>query len=343
MAAAARLRHSARPACGTRTRRSADSRMHGGQPVRLVAEHERERPRQLHLEQIVLAVACPSPRRRTPAPGAPRSRRPSATSRDDRDVEDRARGRADASSGCRRRPSCRRTRRPLLLRRRPMRSTVPALPGIAYLVEHRHRTRRRRGVEGHVDEGSHPHDTLRRDGRGEPLHHPIRDRVTVDAGLPGPDGERIEIVRVTNSDSRRPSSASASATRLGSLDEEAAILLAEGSLLQPDRRDDLRVLGGRQHGAARTPARAECTRGPGRPMRLGVGRREAFAVLDELARTRPGRAPRGRRGSCGRPRPRPRAARSRSGSTTCPCGRTAALIRVIHSRRNCALRSRRSR
>ena len=130
--------------------------------------------------------------------------------------------------------------------------------------------------------------------------------------------------------------------RLRALDQEPTVRFAQRPLLQPDGGGDLRVPGRRQHDDTRTPRTGGVYAGPDGP-RLRAGGSRRLRGLDELRERTRDRGPRGPRGSCGRPRRRRRAARCTKREYERPWGRTAALMRVIQRRRNCALRSRRSR
>ena len=97
--------------------------------------------------------------------------------------------------------------------------------------------------------------------RREPFHHTVADPVDGHAGLSRSYRERIEVV-VHEQGQETPVFRERLGDRLRPFDQEAAIFFAERSFLEPDRRHDLGVLGGRQHGATRTGG---VYAGPGRP------------------------------------------------------------------------------
>ena len=130
VAAAARFSDSAWPVWGTRTLGVGRSHDVVGKPVRLVAEHEHHRPREVGTVQVGRRPAKPSraPGRRARGRGRwhRASRRPAPPADGRPSPPRRAR-----SWGCRRRPMSRRTPRRPTRMRRPSAARCPRSPGRA--------------------------------------------------------------------------------------------------------------------------------------------------------------------------------------------------------------------
>ena len=129
-AAVERLRLSARPGIGIRTRWSASAARLGGQPVRLVAEHPGRRPGQ-QLAGVVEAQLAGAVRgeHHQPAPGGPRRPQPPDRARGPPARGTRCRRSPAPSWGCRGRPSCPASTTAWTPNASEVRTRVPALPG----------------------------------------------------------------------------------------------------------------------------------------------------------------------------------------------------------------------
>ena len=329
------------PACGTRTVASASATTSCGQPVRLVAEHERDRARRdptgtgprspsaVHREHL----RSPLSRDGLRSPSAVSS--PRTTGRwkiepaDERTVfglydVDRAGGEHHAvgAGG---------------VGRAQHRAGVP---GIAHLVQDRDAPVDGQRVEPDVEERRHAHDPLRGHRRRQLAHHVVADRVDLDARLPSPHGQRIEFVDDEQRHAGRPDAprprrrpghpppgsdrSSSRKARFFSRTAAATFgfLMDVSTGLSPTSRCPRST-------ASRPPSACGGERRlrglDQRGERRGVVHRqvrEDLAIDLDAGGLQPVDEPRVRRGRADGP---------------------PALMRVIHSRRNCALRSRRSR
>ena len=225
------------------------------------------------------------------------------------------------------------------------RSTVPAFPGSRTSC----RIARQPVDPGassrpDVEEGRDPDDRLRGDGGGQPA--PSRRRSTCATSTPACRARTASGSRSSVGEQRSepPGLVERLADRLRALDEEPPVLLAERALLQARGGGDLRVL---ERTSARCPAcagraKSTCARARGGGLDTVRRRLGGLRLLDERGE---------RRGVVHGQVGEDLAVDLDAGDLQplmnreyeMPCGRTAALMRAIHSRRNCALRSRRSR
>ncbi len=262
VAAAARFSDSARAAIGTRTVASASDAISVGSPQASFPNTKATGSGQVGLVEVAPRRRASIARTRTPRARSASIAAGVLDASDDRQVEERARGRADG------------LRVVDVDRRRGEHDAVgtrgvgraqdrPRVAGIADRVQERDAGgRRRQRFERHVEERRDADEALRASPcDGEPAHHvvahverarrPTPTRRST-SGCAGPCG---------TASSRPPARSSASATGLAPSTRNAPIAFAEGSLLQPDRGGDLRVPNRRDHAGPSpvTPLRSSAT------------------------------------------------------------------------------------
>ena len=178
-------------------------------------------------------------------------------------------------------------------RRLPSAARYPALPGSRTSCRIATHPFGGSSSSADVDERSDPHQPLRRDGGREPAHHVLGDGLHVDA-RPRVRGPRARSVSShTNSVLEPARFLQRFGNRLGALHQEPALRLTGCPLLQPGGGEPP---SGSWAMSARGP---QATRRP--PARPSPVRRARRTPWD--------RAPRDRRGSCGRARSPPPSAR----------------------------------
>ena len=183
----------------------------------------------------------------------------------------------------------------------------PGVPGIPDLMQDRDTAAASKPVEADIDERGHAHDALRRDGGRQPRDD-RRVRVhDVDADLAGSHGQLVQIVLDEEGLQGGRRLGQRLAHALGTLDEEAPVVLPHRALVQPRSGNDLGILDAGDHETPRDAGRPEsspgCSVDGGASLRRPTPAAARPSPAARAGRRRSGRARRGRRGSCGRPRP----------------------------------------